>query len=366
LDRLVATTVVFRVDASIQIGTGHVMRCLTLAHAIRESGNHVYFISREHPGNINDLILQNGFQLFALPVFPNIHREIVQKQLAHSVWLGANQMEDARQCEPILKVIQPDWLIIDHYAIDSVWHKMLQPHVKRIMVIDDIADRRHECDLLLDQNYGKQPSDYLSLVPTKTTLLLGTKYALLRPEFLQWREFSLQRRSNPELKQILITMGGIDANNVTGQILSELINCKLSKKTVIKVVMGSSAPWLKQINQQALHMPYQTEVCVGVTNMAEMMAYSDLAIGAAGSTSWERCCLGLPTITVVLAENQNIIAAALQKVGAAKQLDRRNISAINSLLQEITIDELSKMSISAENIVDGLGVQQTFSHLIVN
>ncbi len=359
-------TVVFRVDASLDIGTGHVMRCLTLAAALRDNGTRISFISREHPGNVNNIIVQNGFKLFELPYTSNFDdsgNSVLEDRLSHSKWLGVNQEDDARQCEPILKDIQPDWLIVDHYAIDHTWHKRLKAHIKRLMVIDDIADREHECDLLLDQNYGKHPSDYLPLVSTETTLLLGTDYALLRPEFLQWRDFSLKRRYGPELKQILITMGGIDANNATSKILSELNKCHLPKNALIIVVMGSSAPWLEQVNQQAKLMPYPTEVHVGITNMAEIMANSDLAIGAAGSTSWERCCLGLPAITVVLAENQKAISTALEIEGAAIQIESDEFKSLDDCFRGINAELLVQMSNSAAKIVDGKGVKRVLNYL---
>jgi UDP-2,4-diacetamido-2,4,6-trideoxy-beta-L-altropyranose hydrolase len=352
---------VIRADASVLIGTGHVMRCLTLALALREKGHNVFFICRQHPGNIIHRLEANGFQVYELPC--SLNDLAFLSGLSHAEWLGATQERDTELCIPIISQIKPDWLIVDHYAIDHVWHEKLRPFANRIMVIDDLADRRHDCDLLLDQNYGKQTYQYHGLVNNNTKLLIGTHFALLRPEFLQWRERSLRKRQHPEIKRLLITMGGIDADNLTCKTLTSLQQSSFSSQINIDVVMGSSAPWLEAVELQAKIMTTQVDVKVDVDNMAELMANADLAIGAAGSTSWERCCLGLPSITVVLADNQKVIAAALTDEGAALCIDSNEVESLNSYLDSITAEKLTRMSQSGSKIVDGLGVMRTVDYL---
>jgi len=363
---------VFRADASLLMGSGHVMRCLTLADALAAQGAQCHFISRAHPGNLLELIRQRGFAVTALPVelpLPPANTQVASEHLkapVHASWLGCDWQTDAEQTRLILAKLQPDWLVVDHYALDQRWETALRPHYQKLMVIDDLGDRPHQCDLLLDQNLGHQPKDYASLVPAQCKVLTGPQYALLRPEFAALRAYSLQRRQQPALKKVLITMGGVDQPNATGQVLQALKCCALPQDCRISVVMGLQAPWLQQVGAQAQAMPWPTEVLVNISDMAQRMADSDLAIGAAGSTSWERCCLGLPTLMVVLADNQRAIAEALQGAGAAKTLDIASAvpmtcAVISTLAANPSA--LHDMSIAAARIVDGLGTASIASHL---
>ncbi len=363
----------FRVDASMQIGSGHVMRCLTLAEALRANGAQCLFISRAHSGNLLELIRERGFAVTALPVERPLTTTNTQfaserfKEPVHASWLGSDWQTDAEQTRAILETLHPDWLVADHYALDHRWEAALRPHYQKLLVIDDLADRRHHCDLLLDQNLGRLPNDYFNLVPTHCKVLTGTQYALLRPEFAALRAYSLQRRQQPLLKQVLITMGGVDQPNATGQVLQALKGCTLPQDCRISVIMGLQAPWLQQVGAQAQAMPWPTEVLVNVRDMARRMADSDLAIGAAGSTSWERCCLGLPTLMVVLADNQRAIAEALQGAGAAKTLDISSAVPMTcEVLSALVANPraLRDMSIAAARIIDGVGTASLASQLL--
>lgn len=352
--------ITFRVDASLEMGTGHVMRCLTLANALKEQGAECHFFCRKHPGNLIETIQQAGFQVHQLTTHsqPLANKE---KPLFHAAWLGTTQAQDAEECEAILKQLQPDWLIVDHYALDKIWQQALKPYCKKLMVIDDLVDRQHDCDLLLDQTFGRSSQDYQQLVPEHCQLLCGTEYALLRPEFAQWREFSLKRRKQGQLEHLLINLGGVDKDNITTQILKALSPASLPKNCRITVVMGGTAPWIDAVKQQAAQMPWPTEVKVGVNNMAELMANSDLAIGAAGSTSWERCCLGLPTIMVVLADNQRQIALALADKKAAKVIE--NMADLAIVVSQL-IKELNLLVKYAAKVCDGTGTQKTLGYLL--
>ncbi|WP_036542843.1 UDP-2,4-diacetamido-2,4,6-trideoxy-beta-L-altropyranose hydrolase [Nitrincola lacisaponensis] len=343
-----STRAIFRVDASVQIGTGHVMRCLTLANELAEQGVECHFICREHPGHLIPLVAEHGHQLHVLPCAATTDDL--------SKGLGETQATDACQSIAIIQNLLPEWLIVDHYALDYHWQTLLRPYCKKIMVIDDLADRQHECDLLLDQTYGRDQQDYKPLVPAQCELLCGSQYALLRPEFSQWRQYSLERRQQGKLQHLLINLGGVDKDNITSQILNALQGCPLPNDCKITVVMGSTAPWVDVVKQQARQLPWITEVKVGVENMAELMANSDLAIGAAGATSWERCCLGLPTIMVILAENQRVIAENLNRAKAGKRV---YIESINEDLSKVFInlsnDAMKQISYHATRICDGLG-----------
>lgn len=316
--------VVLRADASLQMGTGHVMRCLTLADALKAQGAECHFICREQPGNLIEQIKSKGYNVHVLvPTGASVltdKESTAEPRLAHAAWLGATQQQDAEQCATILSELQPCWLIVDHYALDIRWERALQPYYRKLMVIDDLADRHHSCDLLLDQTFGRNPQAYEPWVPTNCTLLCGSQYALLRPEFAELRMYSLERRKTAQLEHLLITMGGVDKDNATGQVLKALETSELPENFRITVVMGASAPWLEDVHQQAEQLPWQTKVLVNVSDMAQLMANSDLAIGAAGSTSWERCVMGLPTVSVVTADNQKTIASKLQLAGAVQTI----------------------------------------------
>lgn len=352
--------IAFRVDASLQIGSGHVMRCLTLADALKAQGADCHFISREHTGHLLGVIDQRSYKVHRLAA-PLTHIQTA-KEPAHAAWLGSAWQTDAADTAAILAGLQPDWLVVDHYALDQRWEEALSTHYRKLLVIDDLADRAHHCDLLLDQNLGRQPAHYAQWVPAQCRVLTGPHYALLRPEFAALRAYSLQRRqAQPALRQLLITMGGVDQPNATGQVLQALKTCAFPADCRITVVMGLTAPWLQNVQGLAAQMPWPTDVVVNVNDMAQRMADSDLAIGAAGSTSWERCCLGLPTLMVVLADNQQAGAQALEAAHAARLIGAVSDIATKlplAVLERIDSDSQSQMSLAASAITEGQGVEK--------
>lgn len=317
--------VLFRADASLQIGTGHVMRCLTLATSLREIGAICRFVCREHVGHMIDLIRQHGYDTCALPT-PELrdHRGRTNAypgaSPSHAAWLGVDWLTDARQTERCADARFADWLVVDHYALDARWERAMRSQARHLMAIDDLADRSHDCDLLLDQNLGREASEYETLTPRGCELVIGPSHALLRPEFAKLRERSLARRQRPKLGRLLISLGGVDKDNLTCRILGALRSSPLPADCVITVVMGAMAPALQIVHEQAATMPWATEVLIDVHDMASLMAESDLAIGAAGGTTWERCCAGLPTLMIVAAENQRGVAAAMENSKAALNL----------------------------------------------
>lgn len=351
--------VAFRTDASIQIGTGHVMRCLTLADELARQGHECRFVCREHEGHLGDLIASKGYGLALLPVPSGNELEPRDSNSDdYALWLGVPWQEDARQTLDALTPWKPDWLVVDQYALDAQWERALAKAVSNIMVIDDLANRPHECAMLLDQNLGREASDYDELLPASCQRLIGPRYALLRPEFSELRERSLQRRQQPELTRILISLGGVDRDNVTGQVLDALAEVALRSNVELDIIMGVSAPYLSEIHQQAARLPFKAAVNVDVKDMAERMCLADLSVGAAGGTSWERCCLGLPTVLVVLAENQVGGAIALEASGAA--LTVRDDGNVKEALASAVValgdsSRLKEMSEAAASITDGSG-----------
>lgn len=360
--------VVFRVDASFEMGSGHVMRCLTLADELHRQGHDCVFICRQQPGDLTDTIKARGYVTHALPPCDTP----ADNDLAHSHWLKGGQQKDAEQSRAFLETLTPDWLVVDHYGMDKTWERELRGCATHILVVDDLADRAHDCDILLDQNLGRTEAMYQSLVPADCQVLTGCDHALLRPEFADERERSLAyRKGKTHPDRLLVTMGGVDKDNQTGKALQALDSSALDDKTEVTVVLGKQAPWLREVKAQAANSRLTVRVLSNVSDMAELMSRSDLAIGAAGSTAWERCCLGLPTLLCVLADNQQPGADALDTYGAAIRL--RGPDTETALCREITAlqrqpQRLSRLSEKAAQLVDGRGTgrvvktmtQQTF------
>jgi len=342
--------VAFRVDASSQIGTGHFMRCLTLADELRQRGTQIRFISRHLPDHLRDMLTAKGVEFMPLNACPNAS---IVDDLAHAHWLGTSQHTDAQDSAQALSDQPWDWLVVDHYALDARWESALRPTAKNILVIDDIADRQHDCDMLLDQNfYAGIDTRYTGKVPEHCRLLLGPRYALLRDEFRQLRD-QVKPRTGP-VKRILVFFGGVDADNYTGRAIEALADIGIEGLHV-DVVIGAQHPHREQIESACAK--HQFDCHVQTNRMAELMAAADLAIGAGGSTTWERCCLGLPTLTFCTAENQikQVADAASAGLLYAPELKDELIQVIKHHLRALFENNALIRSISrnAMQAVDG-------------
>ncbi|MGE5701490.1 MAG: UDP-2,4-diacetamido-2,4,6-trideoxy-beta-L-altropyranose hydrolase [Clostridia bacterium] len=298
---------VFRADASVVIGSGHLMRCLTLAKMLRKNGASVTFVTRDLGGDFSSLVENENFPLIQLPV----PKEGIVTAKEHEQWLGVEWQMDAEDTIASLQNVgSVDWLIVDHYGIDNRWERFIRPFVSKIMVIDDLADRLHDCDLLLDQNYyDNMHTRYDGLVAPSCQMLLGPQYALLREEFTGMVKKG--RIRDGEVKRILVFFGGSDPTNETMKTLEALRSLTLSE-IVTDVVVGVGNPAKEQVKQFCSEMPNTNYHCQ-IENMAELMMLADLSIGAGGSTTWERCYLGLPTIIIMTASNQVETTKALAK-----------------------------------------------------
>lgn len=347
----------FRVDASIEMGAGHVMRCLTLADELSQNGHKCTFISRRQPGSLINLVKERGYSIHELPEC----EESEGNHLTHGHWLKGGQEKDVQESLNVLEKLapDPDWLVIDHYGIDKFWEQRARNHVKNILVIDDLADRSHDCDILVDQNLGQTNRMYQCLVPENSKILTGCGYALLRSEFANYREQSLKhKRETKYIGRLIVTMGGVDKDNYTGKVLEALEYSFLKDSSEVIVVLGEQAPWLEQVKEQAEVSRFNITIASNVNNMAELMATSDLAIGAAGSTSWERCCLGVPSIMCVIAENQKVVAKALSLNGGALLATGTDVVDeirlyVNKILENANY--LNELSEKAKQLVDGKG-----------
>lgn len=289
--------VAFRVDATSQIGTGHFMRCLTLADALRQRGARIRFVSRGLPDHLHGMLTARDMGFAPL-------NDAVTAQtpddLAHSNWLGTSQAQDASDSAEALADRKWDWLVVDHYALDARWESAMRNTAGKIMSIDDLADRKHDCDVLLDQNYYRDmQTRYDGKVPEHCRLLLGPRYALLREEFRKLRAQVKPRTG--EVRRILMFFGGVDAGNYTGHAIEALSGLGI-KGVEVDVVIGAQHPRRAEIEQACATQGYACHV--QTSRMAELMVAADLAIGAGGSVTWERCCLGLPALSICTAENQ--------------------------------------------------------------
>jgi len=356
--------VAFRADASFTIGTGHVMRCLTLADALRERGVECVFLSRDHAGNLHEIVEARGYSLLSLGGVDGATGQGSTIGYAH--WLGVDLQRDIDDTCSRLASLHFDWLVVDHYALDTQWEESMRPFCNRIMAIDDLADRNHSVDLLLDQNLGAAAIHYEPRVPKKCILLVGPHYALLRQEFADLRNLSLSRRSEGKLYRLLVTMGGVDCDDATSAVLDGLGQCEVSGEFAVTVVMGPSALWRDKVMAKAERLPFPVVVLENAQNMGALMRDADLAIGSAGSTSWERCCLGLPSLQVVLAENQRRIANALSQAGASYSLERSSlVTDIGQIMRSLTEDPmlLVRMSVAAAQVTDGQGAERVAQYI---
>lgn len=301
--------VVIRVDSSATIGSGHLIRCLTLAERMRKEKNaEVHFISRELEGNLNYKTKAAGFFLHVLPRHP-----VDERLEGYAAWLTVRQAVDAVETKDVLRGLgKAALLVVDNYALDIQWEREMRTFADEIFVIDDLANRKHDCDILLDQSfYVNMDTRYTSLVPANCKLFLGPAYALLREEFYREREH-LRKRSGI-VQNLLIFYGGSDLTNETMKAVHAVVGTGATNITV-NVIVGASNPHKDEIITFCRDYNF-LNVHVQVNNMAEFMNEADLALGAGGSTIWERCFFELPSIVTSVADNQRPICenAAVMK-----------------------------------------------------
>lgn len=358
--------VVFRVDSSSHMGIGHLMRCLALADALRNCGVHAEFISRQLTGHTISLTEQRGYRVYPLPSPAEPQISLPGTGLRHQAWLGCTQAEDAVQCAPILQHIKPDWLIVDHYAIDIEWENTLAPYRKQLMVIDDLADRTHSCDLLLDQNWfsAATQSRYDQLVPATCVKMLGPAFALLKPEFSQLR--SLLPAKDGYIRRVLVSMGGSDPSNETLKVLRALMKPDLLH-IVVDIVCGINHQNIKAIEDMAAQRG-ATNIYRTLPTLSGLMARADLMIGAGGTTTWERMCLGLPAIVISLADNQyqpNLSLAQDGYILFAGKKEQVTIEKLQQLICSLTDNRnlYLQLSNAAQSLVTGTGITQVVNTL---
>jgi UDP-2,4-diacetamido-2,4,6-trideoxy-beta-L-altropyranose hydrolase len=311
--------VAFRADASVEIGSGHVMRCLTLAASLRAQGAECRFITRALPGNLISRIEAEGYRVTPLPApAPETTPEPAPPPFAH--WAGIPHAQDAAETLAAL-ADGADWLVVDHYALDARWERAARPPGTKLMVLDDLADRPHDCDLMLDQTLGRESAEYDALLPRHTHRLIGPRYALLRPGFATRRPASLKRRADGQIRHLLVLMGGMDAENTVSDVLVGLAAGPLPPGVDVTVVLGSSAPHLAGVRALAATMPFPVDIRVDVTDMPALMEATDFAISASGLISYELICMGVPALLVPVSAIQEKVALETCRIAEARVVE---------------------------------------------
>lgn len=356
----------FRVDAGVEMGGGHLVRCMCLAAELHSSGVvECIFIMREHHAGFIESVRQAGFDVVVLPLeFQPDYScgDYVQ-------WLGGSLN---RELEMLLSEFErrgfsnSDWLVVDHYGLDSGYELEVKKSGVKVAVIDDLVNRQHQCDLLIDQTCGRLIDEYKSLVNKSARLCVGHQYCLLRPEFRQWRKVALARRESfIAINQILVNFGSTDPSNITSEVLAHIKDWCIAENIILNVVLGSASPYIQDVEKVVSTIP-QAVLHVDARNMAELMTYADIAIGAAGSATWERCSLGLPTLLVKTAENQSDVIDRMSSLGGTVFHDLLSKNQPELFLSEFAMltRNYQAISVQAASLVDGRGVERVKNILI--
>lgn len=346
-----------RADASRSIGSGHVMRCLTLADRLRTgAGASVVFLCRALEGNLIAYIRARGYPVGVLPTDESAAAGAAQA--VEAAWM-VEWLAEHTAGRP------PDWLIVDHYGLDRRFEQRIRPYVKKLMVIDDLANRAHMCDVLLDANLGRaRDVRYRSLVEPETRLLLGPQYALLRPEFAALRP---RVRRDGQIRRLLVSFGGVDPTGETGKALEALAS--LTEVGVAATVLaGQSNPLARSLAARCAELR-NVQFIPHSDRMAALMLEADAAIGAGGSSTWERCCLGLPALVVTVADNQEALTEAAAREGAVRWMGTASEVGSDRIRDAVLAlrrnpAALQRMTARAMKLVDGLGAERIAKELI--
>jgi UDP-2,4-diacetamido-2,4,6-trideoxy-beta-L-altropyranose hydrolase len=336
--------IVIRTDSSLTLAGGHFSRCLALARRMRDDGASVMFLCRVLEGSLFRWIDEAGFPL-------------------HRLSLGDSlDTEDYTLTEEVLRAQgYVDWLIVDCYHLDLQWESPLCKYAGRIMVIDDIGDRDHDCDLLLDQNLHDNPEAlYRDKIKNPACRkLFGPKYALLRPEFAIRRNKAKPRGGN--IGRMLISLGSTDRHNLT-EIVLEAAAFPQFAEVAFDIVLGPNNWGATRLQEKFGKRP-NWKFHAPAPDMAALMCRADLAIGGAGITTWERCCLGLPTLFIAGSDNEIPLAKTAEKTGIGRYIG--NYHSINPEIIADAIDDVSHhidmmkaWSANAFDLVDGRGTER--------
>ena len=315
----------FRLDADSQIGTGHLMRCLAIADALRAQGGRCAFACRPLPPTLRP-------KLLAYPV----------RELDHDAAFW-----------PLLTALTPRWVIVDHYGLDAEFEGRVRRHGSKLLVLDDLADRRHDADLLLDQGPLRSEADYRPLLNADCRLLLGADYALLRPEFVARR-----KSASTPFRRGFISFGGADPAHACLLTLQALTASDWWSRCEWTLLAGAANPDWETLQQWLARHPARVSLLRHSDQVADLLAAHDFAIGAAGGMMWERCCVGLPTLSIPIADNQQFNDAVIAHFALGERLTLAELETPERLAAALT-----RLQVQAEAyrqrgqaLVDGQGL----------
>jgi len=332
---------IIRADAHYQIGFGHVMRCLALAQAWQERGGQVTFISHK--------------------LLPDVLRQRLASEQVNLLLINelAGSPDDAQQLIALAREIQARVIIVDGYQFDTVYQRYIKDAGFPLLVLDDYS---HTDLYLADWVLNQNPHATKSLYPyhgDATQLLLGTRYALLRREFWRWRG---RRYERPYAgRNILVTLGGTDPQNMTTVVIEKLESISQHDLSVV-IVVSAANPNLEVLQTAISRSRHMVRLETNITDMTPLMEWADLAISAAGSTLWELALMGVPTCAIITADNQRRGAEAFAGAGAIKLLDT-DFDPV--MITQLLLDEQARTDLShkAQAAVDGYGVERVLMHL---
>jgi len=338
-----------RADASSKIGTGHVMRCLALAQAWQDAGGEVFFATVRDAFRLEERLRSEGIDIEYVTAEPG-------------------SIEDAEQTAAIARNIEAGWIVVDGYHFGAEYQRVVKEAGLKLLFIDDNGHANHYyADIVLNQNIHASEAYYSNREPY-THLILGAKYVLLRREFLEWRGW--QRQIPDVAKKILVTMGGSDPNNVTLKVLNALRDIKLEGLEV-RILVGGGNPHLEELKFASKDLPFKTTIEFNISNVPEVLAWSDLAVSSAGSTCWEMAYMGLPAILIAVAENQVNNGEHLGELGIVSNLEwHKSISEI--ILRKgiikliISANIRGEMAEKGRELVDGRGAERAARKLNVS
>ena len=340
--------VAIRVDASQYIGSGHVMRCLALAEELKKNVNNVMFVMRPQPGDLCDYIEKRGFQVKRLPQ-PQV-KMIPKSDCDYKAWLQVSELQDAN--EFLLFASDAEVVIVDHYGIGASWERLIKLRMSCILIsIDDLV-RDHISDMLIDQTASRMANEYEQTAPG-SHLLVGSNYALLKAQFADLYPIAINKKIDFENHKLLLTMGGIDQPNATVKVLKTL--SKATAPIPTTVVLGKKSPHFESVvsfcaqnSDWVTHIPFTDD-------MAALMLEHTIAIGASGSTSWERACMGLPSIIIPIAENQQQICQNLVKENVAISLSLDEVPEMLNAKLDVLLKNFEVLRANSLSLCDGKG-----------
>ncbi|WP_370182606.1 UDP-2,4-diacetamido-2,4,6-trideoxy-beta-L-altropyranose hydrolase [Alteriqipengyuania sp.] len=342
--------VAIRVDGSVEMGTGHVRRSLSLAHALRAHGAQVVFVTRDLGLDSGAIIREEGFG--EVRVLPMAEGRGEASDIPHAHWARVGQSDDAEHTIAALRDAEPAWVVLDSYSFDARWHDAVRGGLDcRIAVIDDLADRQLSADLLVDHNvHEDHRAKYAPVLQRKPRLLGGPRFGLLAPAYAESPKYVF----SPQVRSIGIFMGGGDAPNFNEKVLDAVIAAGF--EGAVEIVTTSANPHLPRLRTRVAERE-DTTIATDLPDLAGFFARHDLQIGAGGGATWERCCMGVPSVLVVAADNQNVVVPQLAARGIAAAADEPTVEAIANTVRDLidAPERRRELAEKARATVDGHG-----------